>query len=146
MGRVEAIFVSREKKSTRIEIEEGMFRENYGLEGDAYSKSGTERQVPVLSLEGRSAVQNEVLDGLCFERFMETLRISGIPLHKTGTGTRFSIGRAVFEVVKDRKKCYPECDIVKSGRVCSLKTDVRFLKVIKSGVVRKGDPVEIILE
>lgn len=146
MGKVEAILVSKEKKSTRIEIEEGMFREDYGLEGDAYSRSGIERQVTVLSLEGRNAVQNEVLDGLCFERFMETIRISGLPLHKTETGTQFSIGGAVFEVVKDRKKCYPECSIVKSGRVCSLKTDVRFLKVIKSGIVRKGDTVEIIKE
>ncbi len=146
MGRVEAILISREKKSTRIEIEEGMFTENYGLEGDAYSERGSDRQVAVLSLEGREAVESEPLHGLCFQRFMETLRISGIALKNTGTGARLAIGGAVFEVVQGRKKCFPECDIVKSGRVCALKTDVRFLKVITSGIVSKGDRVELILE
>ncbi len=146
MGRVEAILISRERKSARIEIDEGMFLENYGLEGDAYSKGGTERQVTICTLDGRNAVEKESLNGLCFERFMETVRISGIPLEKIETGTRFVIGEAVFEVIQDRKKCYPECDIIRSGRVCSLKTDVRFLKVLKSGLVRKGDRVEITLE
>lgn len=145
-GVVTAVFLSIEKKKPRIEITEGIFLEDYGLEGDAYSSRGSKRQVAVLSEEGRIGVVNEKLDGLCFERFLETVRFSGIDMSKLKPGTRLRIGEAFFEVSKHRKKCYPECSIIKSGRVCSLVPEVRFLKVLKTGKVRKGDSVEIIKE
>ena len=143
-GRVERLFLSREKKTKRVEIDEGIFIEDYGLEGDAYSSRGAKRQVTVLPLEARDAVEKEEQDGLCFERFLETVRISGIDSENLREGVILKIGDAVFEVTKHRKKCYPECDIVKSGRVCSLVKGARFLKVLSTGKVTVGDCVEII--
>ncbi len=146
MGRVEAIFISRQKKTEREEINEGHFIKNFGLEGDAYSSPGAKRQVTILSSKGRAAVEQEGMNGLCFERFLETVRISGIDADALKPGAVLVAGRALFEVTEYRKKCYPECTIVQSGRVCSLATDVRFLKVLRTGKVSVGDRVEIIKE
>ncbi len=142
--RVEKLYLSRKKKTKRVEIEEGLFIEDFGLEGDAYSRLGADRQVTVLSSEGRSGVESDPLKGLCFERFVETVRISGIDMDLLSEGTVLRLGEAVFEVTRYRKKCYGECDIVKSGRTCSLVPGARFLKVIKTGIVRKGDAGEVI--
>ncbi len=143
-GRVEKLFLSREKKTKRLEMDEGLFIEDFGLEGDAYSSTGAKRQVTILSLDARKSVENEDLEGLCFERFLETVRISGIDAGILKEGVILKIGRAVFKVTEYRKKCYPECAIVKSGRVCALVRDARFLKVISTGRVAAGDIVEII--
>ncbi len=144
MGKVEKILLSIKKKAPRVEIKEGMFLENYGLDGDSYSEAGAEKQVTVLSQRGRDLVEKDSLSGLCFERFMETVRISGIPAEKMVPGTTLIMGEAVFKVTEYRKKCYLECPIIKTGRTCGLASDVRFLTVIKSGKVEKGDIVELI--
>ncbi len=145
-GIVEKLFISREKKTKRVAIESGLFIKNYGLEGDAYSSPGARRQVTVLSSEGRAAVEKEDLEGLCFERFIETVRISGIEADTLKPGVLLKAGTALFEVTEYRKKCYPECSIIQTGRVCSLFTDARFLKVLTTGKVAVGDRVEIIKE
>ncbi len=146
MGKVEAILISREKKTPRIEIDKGVFTQNYGLEGDAYSKEGEDRQVTILSLDGRERVENDTRDGLCFRRFIETVRISGIDMDDLKPKMILRMGKALFEVTKYRKKCYPECGIIKTRTTCALVADARFLKVIQSGIVKKGDTVEMILE
>ena len=40
MGSVEAIHISRKKKTAHEEIDEEMFTKGYGLERDAYSVEG----------------------------------------------------------------------------------------------------------
>ncbi len=142
--RVEKLYLSRKKKTKRVEIEEGLFIEDFGLEGDAYSSLGADRQVTVLSSEGRLGVESDPMNGLCFERFVETVQISGINMDLLDEGTVIKLGEAVFKVTQYRKKCYGECDIVKSGRICALASHARFLKVIKTGIVRKGDTGEVI--
>lgn len=146
MGKVEAILISRKKKTPRIEVDKGNFIRDYGLEGDAYSGKGEDRQVTILSKEGREQINNDRRDGLCFQRFIETVRISGIDMDDLKPGKILRIGKGLFEVTKYRKKCYPECEIIKAGTTCALVSEARFLKVIQSGVVKKGDRVEIILE
>ncbi len=144
MGKVETILISRKKKTPRIEIDKGMFIRNFGLEGDAYSKEGEDRQVTILSLGGREQVVKDMRDGLCFRRFVETVRISGIVMDDLKPEIILRMGKALFEVTKYRKKCYPECEILKTRAACALVADARFLKVIQSGIVKTGDTVEII--
>lgn len=146
MGKVEAILISRKKKTPRIEIDKGNFIRDYGLEGDAYSGKGADRQVTILSKAGREQINTDRRDGLCFRRFIETVRISGVDMDDLHPGMILRMGKVLFEVTRYRKKCYPECEIIKAGTTCALVSEARFLRIIQSGVVKKGDSVELILE
>ncbi len=144
MGQVSKIYLCKVKKEPRVEIEEGRFIKNFGLEGDAYSGIGVEKQVPVFFEEGRTSLEAESFPGLCFPRFLETIRIRGIKAGNFKTGSSIKIGEAVFQVSKIRKKCYSECKIIQDNRHCALSKDVRFCKVLQTGIIRKGDSVNII--
>ena len=144
MAEVTKIFLCKVKKEPRIEVEAGKFLENFGLEGDAYSEKGVEKQVTVFFDEGRDALSDEPFPGLCFPRFLETIRIRGIKADDLKTGTEIKVGEVVLVVSKPRKKCYSECKIIQSGRHCALSGDVRFCKVIRTGIIRKGGSVKIV--
>jgi len=144
MGKVSKIYLCKVKKEPRIEIEKGKFIENFGLEGDAYSGIGVEKQVPVFFDEGRISLEEEPFAGLCFPRFLETIRIRGIKSDNFKTGNTFKIGEVILQVSKARKKCYSECKIIQDNRHCALSKDVRFCKVLQTGIIRKGDSVNII--
>jgi len=144
MGKVSKIYLCKVKKEPRIEIEKGQFIENYGLAGDAYSEPGIEKQVPVFFDKGWLSLEEEPFPGLCFSRFLETIRIQGIEAGNFKTGTTIKIGEAIFQVSKIRKKCYSECKIIQDNRHCALFKDVRFCTVLQSGIIRKGDIVSVI--
>ncbi len=144
MGEVSNIYLCKIKKQPRIEIETGFFIENFGLEGDAYSEIGTEKQVTLFFDESRDLLNKEPYPGLCFSRFLETIRIKDMSAEKLMAGTRVQIGAAVFIVSTKKKKCYPECRIIQDNRVCALSKDVRFCKILKSGKICKRDKVIIL--
>jgi len=144
MGEVSNIYLCEVKKQPRVEIDEGNFLKNFGLEGDAYSEVGTEKQVPVFFDEGRTSLEDEPFPGLCFSRFLETIRIKGMKADSFRTNDIVQIGEAVLQISKIRKKCYPECKIIQDNRHCALSRDVRFCKVLYSGKIRKGDKVSIL--
>ena len=112
MGKVTKIYLCKVKKEPRVEVHEGTFIKNFGLEGDAYSEKDTNKQVTIFFDEGRYALSEEPFPGLCFPRFLETIQIHGIKADNFKTGTKIQIGKAVFVVSKPRKKCYPECSII----------------------------------
>ena len=144
MGEITKIYLCRIKKEPRIEVEVGLFIENVGLEGDAYSETGTVKQVTIFFDDARDTLLKEPFPGLCFSRFLETIRIRGDKADDYKTGTKVQAGKAVFVVSKPRKKCYPECKIIQDGRHCSLSGDVRFCKVLQTGTIQKGDSAKII--
>lgn len=145
MGEVTKIYLCKVKKEPRIEVEEGLFLENFGLEGDAYSETGVDKQVTVFFDESRDSLSDGPFSGLCFSRFLETIRIRGINADVFKTGTEIQVGEAILNVSKPRKKCYSECKIIQDGRHCALFRDVRFCRVLQTGTIRKGDSVSILL-
>jgi len=145
MGEVSKIFLCEIRKKPRIEITQGLFLENYGLKGDAYSESGVDKQVTVFFDEARVSLALETVEGLCFKRFLETIRITDLKAEDLKTGTKIMLGETVFQVTGPGKKCYSECKIIQNNRHCALSTDVRFCKVLKTGIIRKGDSVTIII-
>lgn len=140
MGRVSAIFIKKDKESPRKEITEGEFRENHGLVGDVNSAAGP-RQVCLMRKEDRELVNSDSRNGLCFERFRETVQIEGIALEALTKDSWFRIGDAIFKVTIIGKKCWPDCEIIKSKSICALPKAARFMGVLESGVIRVGDEV-----
>ena len=144
MAEVTKIYLCKVKKEPRIEIAEGKFLADFGLEGDAYSEVDVDKQVTVFINEGRDSLSDEPFSGLCFPRFLETIRIRGIKADDFKTGTEIQVGEVILMVSKPRKKCYSECKIIQDERHCALSSDVRFCRVLQTGIIREGDTVNII--
>ena len=140
MATVTGIYIKTEKDSPRREIEEGMFLENHGLDGDANSGEGP-RQVCLLRREDREELERDSRDGLCFPRFLETVQVEGLELNALETGSWLRIGDTIMKVSLKGKKCWPECEIIKAKSTCVLAKGVRFLEVLEQGRVKKGDQV-----
>jgi MOSC domain-containing protein YiiM len=140
-GTVSAIYISRAKGQPREEIPRGQFLLNHGLDGDAWSGPG-DRQVLMLTKKARQDVDADTRNGLCYSRFKETLQIEELPLENFPLGTQLRAGEAVFEIAEKGKRCFPECEIIRSGSRCALKRNAVFLRVLQSGSVSVGDPVE----
>ena len=140
VGQVTGIYVSRPEKVTPRSLYEGCFEENHGLIGDKHSSSG-DRQVTILSAEGRAKIETIERDGLCAKRFYENITVKDLDVSKLIIGQELIIGEAIFQITGIGKRCFPECDIVQRQQVCSLKNGVVFAKVIISGTVTVGDEV-----
>ncbi len=140
MAHVSGIFIKETKDGLRREIEEGMFLENHGLEGDFNSGEGP-RQVCLLRREDRAEVEKDDRDGLCFPRFLETIQIEGLDSEALEKGSWLRIGDTIMKVTVTGKKCWPECEIIRAKSTCALAKSARFLAVLESGRVRKGDEV-----
>jgi len=141
-GRISAIYVKRTKEGSREEISTGVFRERFGLEGDINSAEGP-RQVCLLRKEDRERVEQDRREGLCFQRFKETVQTEGISLECFGKGSELQLGDSIMRVTVKGKKCWPECKIIQAGEVCSLAGTARFLEVLKTGIIKKGDSVSL---
>jgi cyclic pyranopterin monophosphate synthase len=141
-GRVQAIFISRQKGLPRDKTRSGRFLEDHGLEGDIHAGPG-KRQVPLYGSAGHERLAAGDSDGLCFRRFQETLCLDGIDTRLLKSGERLEAGGVVFEISEARKKCYPECPIIKRGRRCDLADSVRFCRVISGGILSVGDLVQV---
>jgi len=137
---VTGIFIKRTREDLREECPGGRFLENFGLEGDVNSGEGP-RQVCFLRKEDRKAFEQDTRDGLCFKRFRETLQTEGVPMEALEKGKVLQMGDAHLRVSVKGKKCWPECSIIRAGEVCSLAGTVRFMEVVQSGEIKKGDTV-----
>ncbi|SDY88709.1 MOSC domain [Proteiniborus ethanoligenes] len=139
-GQVVDIWISKEKGTPRVGVREALLKENHGIVGDVNS-GDNDRQVTLLTKECREKVKKLNLKGLCTDRFHENITVENIDLCNLYTGQRICLGETVHEITQIGKKCFSECNIVKNGETCPLSREVVFTKVIKGGVVKKGDIV-----
>lgn len=141
-GFVSALYISREKGQPRDRISQGFFREDHGLEGDAWSGPG-DRQVVILSKKARLSVEDDIRNGLCYPRFKETLQICGVLMNQLVEGSRLEIGDVLLEISRIGKSCFSECEIVQSGSICAMKKNALFARVLKEGIISEGDSVTL---
>jgi hypothetical protein len=71
--------------------------ERFRIKGRCQSRTG-ERQVCVITREGRDAVNADHRDGLCFRRFKETLELDEATESELKPGAEFDIGPVRFRV------------------------------------------------
>ncbi|QEN06521.1 hypothetical protein EXM22_00380 [Oceanispirochaeta crateris] len=143
MATVSGIYIKKSKQEQREEIQEGFFKADFGLEGDVNSGPGP-RQVCLLRREDRIEVDGDSRNGLCFSRFNETLQIEGLNLEDLKKDAKIRVGHALLRVASCGKKCWPDCEIVKSKSSCSLTKTARFMTVQESGIIKKDDSVTLL--
>jgi MOSC domain-containing protein YiiM len=143
VGKVRAINISKEKGVIKESIPEGMFQEDHGLVGDAHAGKW-HRQVSLLAQESIDKMTKIGVEGLCSGKFAENLTTDGIILHTLPVGTKVKIGESFHEVTQIGKECHTGCAIKAQVGQCIMPKEGIFTRVLKTGKIRVGDPIEII--
>ncbi|MCF8018923.1 MOSC domain-containing protein [Petrocella atlantisensis] len=143
VGKVRAINISKEKGVIKESIPEGMFQEDHGLVGDAHAGKW-HRQVSLLAQESIDKMTKIGIEGLCSGKFAENLTTEGIILHTLPVGTKVKIGESFHEVTQIGKECHTGCAIKAQVGQCIMPKEGIFTRVLKTGKIRVGDPIEII--
>lgn len=142
-GKVVSINISDKKGVIKTPIKEGIFIENRGLKGDAHA-GAWHRQVSLLAIESFNKMENLGVEGLVPGVFAENITTEGLDLFTLPVGTRFKIGQTIQELTQIGKECHSGCAISKKVGRCVMPKEGIFTKVIKGGVIREGDSIEII--
>lgn len=142
-GRVVNINISEKKGVVKRPIEQGVFIEDFGLEGDAHAGKW-HRQVSLLGIESFKKMEQLGIEGLNHGDFAENITTEGIILHELSVGTRLKIGETIQEVTQIGKECHTGCAIAKQVGKCIMPTEGIFTRVIKGGLVKAGDPIEVL--
>jgi cyclic pyranopterin phosphate synthase len=140
---VEQLTSFSDKGTKGQQLAEATLIKDLGMQGDCHAIGG-ERQLTLISKKAKDWLNSSVTKGLCFTKFHENVVIKEMSFETLPDPQRFKIGEAVLELSSVRKKCYPElCKLAQKGEECLLMQEVRFAKVITSGVVAVG--MEVIM-
>ena len=142
-GKVIAINRSEKKGVMKTPVCEGVFIENFGLEGDAHG-GNWHRQV---SLLGQESIDKMVALGageLTPGNFAENITTEGITVYELPVGTRLKIGETLQEVTQIGKECHKGCEIAKKVGDCVMPREGIFTIILTGGVVKPGDTIEVL--
>ena len=144
MSKIIAVSRSEQKGTKKINVFEGVLKENYGLVGDAHADCCTHRQVSLLAIESIEKIRR-----LGFTigpgDFAENLTSEGIDLVSLPIGTRLSIGKEiVLELTQIGKECHTGCAIYRQIGKCIMPKEGVFAQVIHGGLVRAGDSIKVL--
>lgn len=142
MAKVISINKSETKGVIKTPQSEGLFIEDFGLEGDAHAGKW-HRQVSLLAEESIEKMKVN-LPNLKDGDFAENITTEGIVLYELPVGTRLQIGKTIQEVTQIGKKCHKGCAIKNAVGECIMPKEGIFTKVIKGGLVKVGDEIKLI--
>ncbi|KAB3529047.1 MOSC domain-containing protein [Alkaliphilus serpentinus] len=143
MAKVLSINISSKKGIPKDPIEIGEFMENFGLKNDSHG-GDWHRQVSLLGQESIEKIKAMGVEDLTPGRFAENITTEGIKLYELPIGTRLQIGDTVQEVTQIGKECHSRCAIFHTVGDCVMPKEGIFTKVLKGGIVKAGDKIEII--
>ena len=141
MGTVIAVCTSPSKGTQKTNVNEAVFIEDYGIEGDAHAGKW-HRQVSLLSYDKIQAFREkgaEVEDGA----FGENLVVEGIDFRTLPVGTRLICGDVVLEMTQIGKECHHGCEKKKKMGECIMPREGVFAKVVRGGIIRSGDEMKV---
>ena len=129
------------KGMQKTNVEEALLVEGKGMEGDAHF-GFQDRQVSLLNAEEAAKIREKV-PGLTPGDFAENILVEGFDLSKLKLGDRVLVGGALLEVSQIGKECHTRCAIYEAAGDCIMPRLGIFCRVVRGGVVRNGDPIEV---
>ena len=140
-GLIVAVSVSDRKGVMKHNVPSALLQVDHGLMGDAHAGSG--RQVSLLALESihkMVALGAKVSPG----DFAENLTVQGVSVMHLPVGTRLKVGpEAELIVTQIGKACHKGCAIREQVGDCVMPREGIFARVLKEGVVKPGDVIEV---
>lgn len=143
MAKVVSLNISEKKGTVKVEVPQAEFKVDHGIVGDAHA-GDWHRQVSLLGIESVDKMKQLGAEGLENGSFAENITTEGIDLYSLEVGTRFQIGETVQELTQIGKKCHSGCAISVTVGSCIMPKEGIFTKVIKGGVVKKGDEITVL--
>ena len=142
MASVVAVCKSDTKGVRKEAVSEGVFRENFGMVGDAHASGEWHRQVSLLAQESIAKMGSELK--LVPGDFGENITTKGVDLLAIPIGARLRVGKEVIlEMSQHGKECHTSCAIRKQVGKCIMPIEGVFAKVINGGKIKPGDKIEI---
>jgi len=143
MASVVAVCTSKKKGTKKEAIAEGLFKEDYGLIGDAHADCQTNRQVSLLAVESIDKMRHLGLK-LSPGDFAENITVEGVDLCQLPIGTSILVGdEVILEITQIGKECHAACAIRRQVGQCIMPEEGVFAQVIQGGLAKPGDKVEI---
>lgn len=143
MARVVSLNISDKKGIVKTPVKEIECIEEFGLKGDAHGGKW-HRQISLLANESIDKMKAQGVEGLDFGKFAENITTEGIILYELPVGTQLKIGETLQEVTQIGKECHHGCAIKQQVGDCVMPREGIFTRVLKGGMVRVGDAIEII--
>lgn len=145
-GTIIGVCISKQKGTSKKNIYSCPVIKGRGLKGDAHSGSG-KRQVSLLAcetIEKMKPLGKKYGLNIGPGSFAENLTTKDINLTKLSVGTTLKIGdRLVLRIAQIGKECHTGCAIRKTIGDCVMPREGVFAEVLKSGIVKVGDSVEV---
>jgi MOSC domain-containing protein YiiM len=143
IATVLAVCKSKDKGTKKKPVESGLIKEEFGLVDDAHADCTTHRQISLLAEESIDKMRQMGLK-VGPGDFAENLTTQGIDLPRLPIGTRLLVGQEVLlEVSQIGKECHTKCAIFQQVGTCIMPLEGVFARVIRGGVVKPGDPIEV---
>lgn len=143
MASVVAVCISEKKGTMKHEVPEIQVKKNHGIIGDAHA-GDWHRQVSLLGSESVDKMK-KVFPDIPIGAFAENILTEGVTLYELPIGTRLRVGgKVLLEVTQIGKECHASCAIRKQVGDCVMPREGIFTIVLEEGIIRAGDPIEII--
>jgi MOSC domain-containing protein YiiM len=137
-----SVNINAEKEFKKLPRPLGRLVADFGLEGDRHA-GRPERQVSILNAETVAELAARgmpVAPGI----LGENITVEGVPVMYLHEGARLKIGEAELEITGDRPACREMLDVHADALRAMVGRSGKMARVIKGGVVRPGDPIELI--
>jgi len=143
-GKVISINTSETKGVRKKPVDEVIFIEDFGIEGDAHASGKWHRQVSLLALESIRKMQDMGLD-VGPGDFAENITTEGLDLPSLPIGTRMLLGGNIEgEVSQIGKVCHDRCAIYEQAGDCVMPREGIFIRIIRGGRLSRGDSVRTV--
>ena len=143
MAEVVSVNISERKGTVKVPVPEIQLRLRHGIVGDAHA-GDWHRQISLLAEERIDTMRPRSPIALDPGVFAENINTEGIDLKGLPVGTHLRIGETEVEVTQIGKECHNDCAIKKAVGKCVMPTEGIFAVVVKEGVVRPGDEIEVL--
>ena len=141
MGKILAICTSPKRGTVKTEVPEATLTPEWGIETDAHG-GNWHRQVSLLSAEKIENFRKKIW--VDYGAFGENLVVEGFDFRNLPVTSRFQVGDVVLEMTQIGKECHSDCAIKQAVGRCVMPTEGIFAVVVREGVVRPGDEIEIL--
>jgi len=110
-----------------------------GMEG--VERKNPKRPVSLMTLASRQSVDQAELWGLCYARFTADITLDSD--HMPDAGTIIGTDGLQLGILPERKRCWPECELLQNKLPCPLIDGVRYAWVEAPGLLCRGDQLKI---
>jgi len=143
MAKIIAVCTSQNKEERKTDVGQGLLVTDHGMQGDAHA-GPWHRQVSLLAVESIDKMRALGLN-VGPGDFAENLTTEGIELFTLPIGARIKLGaEALGEVTQIGKVCHDRCAIYYQAGDCIMPREGIFIRVLRGGPIKVGDPVDVV--